>query len=171
MFKMKSIIATTAITLMMVASGSTDEIKAGDLLLENIRARATLPGAPVAGGYLTITNTGSTSDRLIGGSVSFAAKVEVHEMKIENDVMKMRQMTDGIEIPAGATVELKPGGYHLMFMKPAEQLKEGESREGVLEFDNAGSVTVKFDVVKLGKSMKHGSHGKMKHGEKMKDAE
>lgn len=163
MFKMKTLAAAAAATLMTVASGMAGEIKAGDLVLENVRARATLPGAPVAGGYLTITNNGSEPDRLTGGSAGFAGKLEVHEMKVENDVMKMRQMKDGIEIPAGGSVELKPGGYHIMFMKLAEQLEEGESREVVLEFDRAGPVTVDFDVVNLKKMMKH--------GEKMKSSE
>lgn len=169
MFKMKTFAAAAAAALMTVASGFAGQIKAGDLVLENVRARATLPGAPVAGGYLMITNNGSQPDRLIGGSADFAGKLEVHEMKMENDVMKMRQLKDGIEIPAGGSVELKPGGYHIMFMKLAEQLKEGESREAVLEFDKAGSVTVEFDVVELKKMVKHGK--KMKHGEKMKDSE
>lgn len=169
MFKMKTLAVAAATGLMTVVSGLAEEIKVGDLILENVRARATLPGAPVAGGYLTITNNGSQSDRLTGGSADFAGKLEVHEMKMENDVMKMRQLKDGIEIPAGGSIELKPGGYHIMFMKLAEQLKEGESRKAVLEFDKAGSVTVDFDVAKLKKMMKHGK--KMKHGEKMKDSE
>ncbi len=169
MFKMKTLTVAAAATLMTVVSALAEEIKVGDLVLENVRARATLPGAPVAGGYLTITNNGSEPDRLTGGSAAFAGKLEVHEMKMENDVMKMRQLKDGIEIPAGGSIELKPGGYHIMFMKLAAQLKEGESRKAVLEFDKAGSVTVDFDVVNLKKMMKHGK--KMKHGEKMKDSE
>ena len=72
-------------------------------------------GAQVAGGYLKITNNGNEADRLIGGSAASPARFEVHEMAMESGVMKMRQV-NGLEIKPGETVELKPGGMHVMFM-------------------------------------------------------
>lgn len=133
------------------------DYKLGALEIVNPQARATLPGAPVSGGYMTIRNTGDTPDRLVSASVDFAGKTEIHEMAMENDVMKMRKLADGLEIPAGGEVVLKPGGYHVMFMKLAEQLQEGEMRKAMLTFENAGSIEVEFAVEAIG-AMKKMTH-------------
>lgn len=162
MFQLKTFAMAAALSLAASSAALSADTKIGSLMLHDLRARATLPGAPVAGGYLTIMNMGSESDRLIGGSSAFSGKVEVHEMKIENDVMKMRAVEGGLEIPAGGSVELKPGGLHLMFMKLSEQLKPGESRKATLVFEKAGPVDVEFDVVdRSGKKpkMDHSGHG------------
>ncbi len=136
------------------------EHQVGDLMLKGLFSRATLPNQPVAGAFLTITNMGSEDDVLIGVSTPVAAKGEVHEMAMEGETMKMRELADGLVIPAGQTVELKPGGYHLMFMKLNEPLVEGEMVEATLEFQNAGTVTVPFSILGKGaKSMGHGGHG------------
>ena len=79
-------------------------------------ARATPPTAESGGGFLVITNTGTTPDRLIAVKSPAADKVEIHEMKMDGNIMRMREVEKGIEIPPGATVELKPGGFHVMFM-------------------------------------------------------
>lgn len=130
----------------------------GELVLKTPFARATLPNQPVAGAFLTISNTGSDDDVLIGVSSSVSERGEVHEMKMDGDTMKMREMADGLVIPAGETVELKPGGYHLMFMKLNQPLVEGETMEATLEFQNAGSVTIPFAIMGKGaKGMGHGS--------------
>jgi len=135
----------------------------GDLLISNVRAGATVPKAPVAGGYMVIRNNGSEPDFLIGGQAAFAGDIQIHEMKMQGDIMKMRELADGLEIPAGGEVVLKPGGYHVMFMKLTEPLTEGENRTATLTFKNAGSVEVEFTV----KSRKHlNAHDKdhTKHG-------
>ena len=98
----------------------------------------------------SITNAGPTPDRLVGGSFPLAAKVEVHEMRMEGDVMRMKPVEGGLEIGPGATVELKPGGYHLMFMDLKEPLKEGETIKGTLVFEKAGSVAVEYAVRGMG---------------------
>jgi len=113
-------------------------------------SRATPKGAPVAAGYLTIKNTGTTADRLVGGSSDAAAKVEVHEMTMDNGVMKMRPITGGLEIKPGESVELKPQGLHLMFIKPKNLLKQGDHIKATLEFEKAGKVEVDFDVTGMG---------------------
>ena len=95
---------------------SAAETTLGKLRIAAPYVRAMVPGAEVGGGYVTITNTGSTDDRLIAASSSRAIKVEVHEMKMDNDVMVMRKLESGLALPAGKTVQLKPGSYHLMFM-------------------------------------------------------
>ena len=101
--------------------------KVGTLVIEAPWARATPGGAQVGGGYMKITNTGKDADRLIGGSLPIAGEVEVHEMAMTGNVMKMRRLADGLEIKPGESVELKPGGNHLMFMGLRERL---ESRAG-----------------------------------------
>lgn len=136
------------------------EHRLGDLVLQAPFARATLPNQPVAGAFLTIANTGNEDDVLIAVSSPLSERGEVHEMKMDGDTMKMRKMADGLVIPAGETVELKPGGYHLMFMQLNAPLVEGEMAEVTLEFRNAGSITVPFAIlVKGAKSMEHSGHG------------
>ena len=102
-----------------------DDVKAGDLVISQAWSRATPGGAKVGGGYLTIENKGSAPDRLIGGSAGVADKVQVHEMAMNNGVMTMRQLKDGLPIPAGKSVKLAPGGYHIMFTHLAHPLTKG----------------------------------------------
>lgn len=116
--------------------------------------RATPPGAKVAGGFLKITNTGSEPDRLVGGSFELSERIEIHTMSVENGVMRMAELKDGLEIAPGATVELKPGGYHIMFMGLTGAPKEGATVKGSLKFEKAGDVAVEFAVAPIGaKSM------------------
>eukprot|EP01034_Spumella_vulgaris_P006098 gene6098-7760_t len=93
------------------------DYKIGALEIEHPWTRATAPTAKTGGGFLTITNKGTTPDRLIAARSPVSLKVEVHEMKMDGSVMRMREVDGGIEIPPGATVTLKPGGYHIMFME------------------------------------------------------
>ena len=80
-------------------------------------------------------------------------------MKMENDIMKMRELADGLAVPAGETVELKPGGYHIMFMGLKGPLVEGDTIEVQLTFEKAGDVTVRMPVAaRDAKAMKHGNH-------------
>jgi hypothetical protein len=122
----------------------------GALVIEAPWARATPGGAKVAGGFMRITNSGTAPDRLVGGAFSAAARVEVHEMAVADGVMKMRELAAGLEIRPGETVELKPGGYHVMFMDLARQLKAGESVAGTLVFEKAGRIDVVFTVAPIG---------------------
>lgn len=132
------------------AAPSPAATQAGDLKLEAAWTRATPKGAQVGGGYLRITNTGKTSDRLIGGSFPLAARVEVHEMATEGGMMKMRRLAAGLEIKPGETVELKPGGYHLMFLQLKEAIAAGKPVRGTLVFEKAGSVDVEYGVAPIG---------------------
>jgi copper(I)-binding protein len=127
-----------------------EEIKAGDLVITQAWARATPKGAKIGGGYLTIENKGSAPDRLIGGSGDIAGKVEVHEMAVDNGVMKMRPLDKGLTIEPGKTVKLAPGGYHLMMFDLKGPLKQGEKVPVTLEFEKAGKVAISLDVQGLG---------------------
>jgi len=128
------------------AMATPAEVRIGDLVLTAPFTRATLPNAPVAGGFLTITNTGAQDDRLVSVSADFAKEGQIHEMAMDGDVMKMRQLADGLVIPAGETVALQPGGYHLMFMGLSNALVEGETVPVTLTFEKAGTVTVELTV-------------------------
>lgn len=129
-----------------VDPGGFVAVTAGDLELTAGFTKAMLPGQPVGGGFVTITNKGGEDDRLVSATSSQAGDVQLHEMAMEGDVMKMRQLNDGIVIPAGQTVELKPGGLHLMFYKVAEPFKEGATVNVTLTFEKAGSVEVVLPV-------------------------
>ena len=117
----------------------------GELMLSGIYAFATLPNAPVGGGFLVIENNGA-DDRLVAAASDVAGEVQIHEMAMQGDVMRMRQLVDGLPIPAGETVELMPGGYHIMFMKLQQPLVEGEAFDVTLTFENAGEITVPVEV-------------------------
>lgn len=125
-------------------------IRAGDLIIEQPWSRATPAGAKVGGGYVRITNAGKEPDRLTGGSFPLAARVEVHEMSMVDNVMRMKPVEGGLEIKPGESVELKPGGYHLMFMDLKEPLKDSQAVKGTLVFERAGVVTVEFAVRGMG---------------------
>lgn len=130
----------------MTGHMAMETIAVGELEIVGAYIRATPPRAPVSGGYMIIRNTGDTDDRLTGGTVDFARKVEVHEMKMDGDVMRMRELGDGLVIPAGGQVELKPGGLHVMFMQLGERMVVGETRTVTLEFERAGTVELTFPV-------------------------
>ena len=113
-------------------------------------SRATPGGAPVGAGYLALTNRGAEADRLIGGSTEIAARIEVHEMSMDNGVMKMRELAGGLEVKPGQTVTLKPGGNHLMLMGLKRGLKEGERFKAQLEFAKGGKTEIEFVVQGMG---------------------
>jgi len=133
--------------LSLTAAGAfAHGFKVGNIEIRHPNSRAMLPGAPVGGGFLTIVNTGGEADRLLSITSPVAGDVQLHEMAMENDVMKMRALETGIDIPAGATVELKPGGLHIMFMDVKEPFKEGRRFPATLVFEKAGPVEVEFVV-------------------------
>jgi copper(I)-binding protein len=157
---LRSILIGAAAIALIVGAASAQHApktyKAGALVIEAPWARATPAGAKVAGGYLKITNTGREPDRLIGGSLPVAAAVEIHEMKVADGIMKMRRLDKGLEIKPGQTVELKPGGYHIMFTGLSEGLKDKQTIKGTLVFETAGSVEVEYRVAPIG--AKSGGH-------------
>ena len=129
----------------------------GDLEVEHAWARATPPGAAVGGGYLTIRNRGAAADRLVGVSSPASARVEIHEMAMEKDVMRMREVK-GVNVPAKKSVELKPGGFHLMLIELKSPLKAGDKVPVTLRFEKAGEVKTELAVGAMtatGPAMKH----------------
>ena len=119
---------------------------AGALKIGHPWARPTPTGAIAGAGYLTVTNTGKAPDRLLGGSTPAADKLEVHEMSMTGGVMRMRPVEGGLAIAPGQTVELKPGGYHIMFIGLKKPLKTGDHVAATLKFEKAGPLRVDFYV-------------------------
>jgi periplasmic copper chaperone A len=130
----------------MAALALAEEYKAGPIRIEAPWIRATPTGAQVAGGYMKIENTGKEADRLVAGTTAIAGKFEVHEMKMVGTVMKMRELDKGLDLPPGATVELKPGSYHLMLMDLKAPAKAGDTIKGTLVFEKAGKVDIEYTV-------------------------
>ena len=163
---MKSVLsaAMLAITLTFAASAApAHEYKAGSIEIKHPWSRATPKGAAVGGCYMTIINKGTAPDRLIGFSSPVAGKFEIHEMSMDNGVMKMRSIAGGIEIKPGQTVELKPGSYHLMFMGLKQPFEQGKNVKGTLEFKRAGKVEVEYVVEAIG-STTSSDHSGMHRG-------
>jgi uncharacterized protein YcnI/copper(I)-binding protein len=144
-------------------SAATPSYKVGALVLEAPWIRATPGGAKVAGGYVKISNTGTEPDHLMGGTFPLAEVVEVHEMGMTDGVMKMRSVPKGLEIKPGGSVDLKPGGYHLMFQKLKSPLKEGQTIKGTLVFEKAGSIEVEYKVTPIGSSSGSAAGGGHSH--------
>ncbi len=146
---LKECLLTAGLTLTAFAAFANDTT-VGMLTVAKPWARATPTNAPVAGGFMTITNKGAQPDRLTGGAFDIAGSVEIHEMAMTNGVMTMRALQAGLEIKPGASVELKPGSFHIMFMGLKRQLKQGETVKGTLTFEKAGTVPVEVSVEGMG---------------------
>ena len=164
MIKTKLATIGAALTLLATPAFAGDA-KVGDIVVSKAWTRVTPPGAKVAGGFLTVTNNGETADRLIGGTASIAERTEIHQMTIADGIMKMHEIDGGLEIGPGASVTLKPGSYHIMFMGLKKGLVEGTPVKGMLKFEKAGEVEISYDVEPLGaKSAGSMDHSKMNHG-------
>lgn len=133
------------------ASAEAGSVKIGTLEIADAFTRATAEGAKVGAGYLTIRNTGTAADTLLSVDTPVAARGEIHDMSMTDEgVMQMRRLADGIEIPAGGSVELKPGGKHLMLMDLKEPLKAGTTVTLKLIFKSGATGEVQLPVRPLG---------------------
>lgn len=128
--------------------GFAHEQKLGDLVLHHAWARATPAGAKTGAGYVKIENTGDTPDQLLSVSSDIAAMTEVHQMTMENDMMKMGA-AGPIDIPAHGVVELKPHGLHIMLMGLKKPLTEGDTFPVTLTFAKAGKIDLQIVVGKV----------------------
>lgn len=161
---MKFAFRLAALAAVLVASAPAlmaHDYQAGDLEIVHPWSRATPQGARVGAGYMVLRNNGAEADRLVSVTSEVAPRAEIHEMAVDADgVMTMREVSDGIEIPAGGEVALEPGGYHLMFIGLEEGLAEGALFTGTLVFERAGEVEVDYAVEPMGGGgHDHGAHG------------
>ena len=143
-------IVATVLAAWAALPAQAEDVTVGGLKISAPWARATPKGASVGGGYMKITNSGTAPDRLVGGTTDISDSFEVHEMKMEDGVMKMRPVANGLEIKPGQTVTFDPSGYHVMFVDLKKQLMQGERFKATLEFAKAGKVDVDFIVESIG---------------------
>ena len=115
---------------------------------------------------MTLANKTNAPDRLIGVSSDVAAKVQIHEMKVINGIMQMREVSDGLAIPAGASVTLKPGSYHVMLIGLKKPLIAGQTFPLTLTFAKAGNISVTVPVQAMGATNANGGMGGMQHDDK-----
>jgi copper(I)-binding protein len=125
---------------------ASEQYTLGALRISAPWMRATPKGAAVAAGYVTITNAGAAPDRLMSVSSDIAGMAQVHEMTMNGGVMTMREVAQPLEIKPGVTLELKPGGYHVMFLQLAHGISEGDRVKASLVFEKAGSIDIEFAV-------------------------
>ena len=145
-----------ALTAVLSSLAISTHAIASDIMISDLTIRTTTSQAGATAAYATIHNNGSEDDRLVDITVSFSKKAEIHEMKLDGDVMKMREIEGGLILPAGKMVRLEKGGNHLMFMGLTEQIKLSESYEITFEFEKADAITLTADTISLsGKTHKH----------------
>ena len=156
MFARRFLLAAVATLLALPATA--EDYKIGSLEITTPWTRATPPSARTGGGFMTITNKGTTADRLVAVRSSVSDKVEIHEVQMDGSVMRMREVAKGLEIAPGATVMLKPGGYHIMFMELKAPLAKDTKVPLTLVFEKAGSLDIQLNVEAMGSTPQ--GHGK-----------
>ncbi len=148
-------VALTAVAAISMARGH--DIKVGEIVVKSAWARATPPGASVGAAYVTLRNGGSADDRLLGAATPTAKTVAPHLTSEENGVAAMRPLGD-LAVPAGGTLEMRPGATHLMLMGLAAPLQEGDSVPLTLVFEKAGAVTIPLEVAPIGADLSGHQH-------------
>lgn len=145
--KIPAALAMASALLCAAPLSQAHEYKLGQLEIGHPYARATVPGQPAAGAYISIENKGSTPDRLIAVSSPVAKSGEIHTMAMEGNVMKMRELNGGLEVKPGQKIAMQPGnGYHIMLMGLSKPLQAGDKVPATLTFEKAGKVEVTFNV-------------------------
>ena len=159
---MKRIVLTTMVTLVFLSacSSSTSSVPVGPPVgsqggIEIYQPSVRLPGDGMAGmasatgqlaGYMLIKNTGTTPDSLVGVQADFTDMTMLHMSSVDSNNVSSMIVVNAIDIPAGQTVELKPGGYHIMFVGLKRDLKVGDSVTLILQFKNAGAISIPAQV-------------------------
>ena len=148
----------TTVTQDIDATVSDTEVTVGGVpsdavSLTGVWARPVPTAGGTGGVFMTIHNTTAQDDTLIGGSSPIAQAVEVHETVDDNGMMRMQQLTDGLPVPAGSTVVLQPGGYHIMVIGVDAALDEGATIPLTLTFAVAGEMTVDVPVMSMDMDM------------------
>jgi copper(I)-binding protein len=138
-----------ALQLVAAESGGHDHhahAGAGDIMITGAWSRPVASAGGVGVGYMKIDNKGGAGDVLTGGSTDVAERLELHETTIDDKGVAAMKKVDRLDIAPGKSVELKPGGLHIMLMGLKQPLKEGEKVKATLEFEKAGPVEVELTV-------------------------
>ena len=145
---MKATLAVAALLLSATWTASP-ALADGPIKVEQAWARATPGGARTGAVYLTVTNAGAAPDTLIGAATPAADKAELHEMKMQNNIMEMRPVP-ALSLAPGQSVTLGPNGYHIMLVGLKAPLKEGDTLPITLSFEHAPKQDVTVPIMKLG---------------------
>jgi len=156
-----SSLALAALLVGFIASAFAQGTGNTSITVEQPWARATPAGAKTGAVYMTLDNKSGTADRLTGASSDVADKLQIHEMKVENGVMQMREIAGGLPIPASGSVTLKPGSYHVMLIGLKKPLTAGEKFPLTLTFEKAGNISVTVPVQAMGATQDKGGMGSM----------
>jgi hypothetical protein len=136
---------TGFLAVLLTATVATAQERYGDLTIDEPWARATAPSQPTGAAYLTVTNAGET-DRIIAAATPIAGRVELHTHAMDDaGVMRMREV-EAIELPAGETTALEPGGLHVMLFELESNLVEGETFPLTLSLENGGEIELEVQV-------------------------
>ncbi len=137
--------ALAALLLTAAVTAAAHDYRAGPIRIDHPWARPTVSGQGAGGGFMTLDNSQGGADRLLAARSPVAERVELHSMAMDGDVMRMRQI-DAIDLPAGQTVALKPGGLHFMLMGLKQPLVLGSRVPMTLRFEKAGEVSVEIAI-------------------------
>lgn len=146
----------TLLSLTALLAGCRGDAGTGTIAVRDAWVRETSPAVPVSAGYATVENGLDREVRLVGASSPRAGRVELHTMDMRNGVARMRQVTDGLPLPAGGSVALEPGGYHLMLLDLAAPVRGGEQVPITFRFDSAPAKSVNFAARSAAQGAAHG---------------
>jgi copper(I)-binding protein len=147
-----TILSSATLVLNIPARTQTAEYDVGSIHITQPWSRATPKGATAGAGYMTITNKGTTPDKVSCVSDDASAQCEIHSMTMEGGVMKMRPVEGGLEIKPGDSVTLAPSRFHVMFRQLKHPLEQGKTVKATLKFDKAGNVDVEYPILAIGAS-------------------
>ena len=131
-------------TLALIAAMACSAVYAQTVDIKDAWARTSVQGQKATGAFMKIT--AKDGAKLVSASSPAAGVTEVHEMKMDGDIMKMRAVQGGLDLPAGKTVELKPGGYHVMLMDLKAALPKDSTVPLTLVFKDAKGVESKVEL-------------------------
>ena len=136
----------------------SDKIKFKDLIIQDCWIQMLKSNQKNASGYFKIKNNSSIRETLISVSSKISFRTELHEMKVENNIMKMKKLSKGLFIPAKEEVLLKPGGIHIMLLDLKNEIKLNERYEITMNFKRSGKINIPFKVKKILKTTNMHSH-------------
>jgi len=161
---MNKLVALALACILGAAPALAGDARKDSIEIKGAWARASAgPMMRAGGAFMTLTNHGTSPDRLIGAATGVSKLAELHTHIKDGDVMRMRAV-EAIDLPAGKTVELAPGGLHVMLMELEKPLEQGTAFSLVLKFEKAGEIALDVDVQSAGAMGPMGAHGHMMHG-------